>query len=600
MPIIVFILAVSLMLAGCRQMKDSAPTFSLSNNSSLPSRMVVYQMMVRLFGNTKTNNVAYGTIEQNGVGKFSDVTNKALGELKDLGATHIWYTGVIAHALLTDYTAYGIVPDNAEVVKGRAGSPYAIKDYYDVNPDLAREPENRIEEFNALVERTHRAGLKVIIDFVPNHVARAYRGAARPKGVYDLGEQDDQSVKFSPSNNFYYLPGEPFVPPSVQDISWQSLINHTERGHYHENPAKATGNDRFSATPAIHDWFETVKLNYGVDVMGGKTYFDPIPDTWIKMKDILLFWAGHKVNGFRCDMAEMVPVEFWQWAIPQVKAVDPGIVFIAEIYNPAQYRNYISKGGFDYLYDKVALYDTLRLLIEGRGDTQSIESIQGEMADISGHLLHFMENHDEQRIASRFFAGNPWKAVPAMVISATVDTGALMGYFGQEVGEPGAGAEGFQGDDGRTTIFDYWGVPAHQQWMNHGAFDGGALSNDQIRLRKFYQSLLQLVNIEMALIKGDFYGLTGYNVKMHNFSKDLFAALRVHGQEKLLIVAGFNSQPQTVQIDIPEAVAKQVGLSSSQEYNLVELLWNVDGHQIKSLQLALELPPYGAYIFKIE
>lgn len=599
MQINVFILASILILSGCRQMKDSNPV-SLTQYSNRPaSRMVVYQIMVRLFGNKESTNVPYGTLQQNGVGKFSDITDKALYELKVLGVTHIWYTGVIAHALITDYSAYGIAPDHPEVVKGRAGSPYAIKDYYDVNPDLADVPENRQAELDALIERTHRAGLKVIIDFVPNHVARAYHGIARPKGVYDLGEQDNQSIRFSPDNNFYYLPREPFVPPPAHDLSWQSPVDRAGKIPYQENPARATGNDQFSASPGIHDWFETIKLNYGVDVQEGKTYFDPIPNTWIKMKDILLFWAGQNVDGFRCDMAEMVPVEFWQWAIPQVKSVHPEIIFIAEIYNPTQYRNYVSKGGFDYLYDKVQLYDTLRLLIEGRGDTGTIESIQKKLADIHGHLLHFMENHDEQRIASRFFAGDPWKAVPAMVISATLDTGALMIYFGQEVGEPGAGAEGFQGDDGRTTIFDYWGVPEHQKWMNQGAYDGGALSQNQIRLRKFYQSLLQLINNEEPLVKGDFYGLTEYNAKMHNFSKDLFAAMRVHGQERLLIVAGFNSQPQTVRIDIPETVANQLGLSSLQEYDLLELLWNADDNRIKALRLELELPPFGAYIFKI-
>lgn len=599
MRVNVFILAAYLVLAGCRQMKDTNPTYSPQNNSSPSGRMVVYQLMVRLFGNIKTNNVPYGTLQQNGAGKFSDITDKALSELKDLGATHIWYTGVIAHALLTDYTAYGIPLDNAEVVKGRAGSPYAIKDYYDVNPDLADSVEHRLSEFDALIERTHRAGLKAIIDFVPNHVARAYRAHARPKDVIDLGEQDDRSIRFSPNNNFYYLPGEPFVPPSTHRALQQMETDPANR-HYQENPAKATGNDHFSPRPGIHDWYETVKLNYGVDIHESKNYFDPTPDTWKKMKDILLFWAGRGVDGFRCDMAEMVPVEFWQWAIPQVKAVYPDIVFIAEIYNPAQYGNYITNGGFDYLYDKVQLYDTLRLLIEGKGDTRDIESIQSDLADIGDWLVHFMENHDEQRIASRFFAGNPWKAVPAMVISATLDRGALMIYFGQEVGEPGAGAEGFQGDDGRTTIFDYWGVPEHQKWMNRGGFDGGGLSPDQNRLRQFYKTLLNLVNNQMALGKGDFYPLTEYNVKMHNFSKDLFAALRVYGQEKLLVVAGFNGNSQSVRIDIPEEVAKKAGLAPSQEYNLVELLMDGEEVRIKDLSIQLELPPFGGYIFKIE
>src|SRR5690606_12297011 len=226
------------------------------------------------------------------------------------------------------------------------GSPYAIKDYYDVNPDLAVDVSNRMAEFTQLVERTHQNGLKVIIDFVPNHVARAYKSDARPSGVIDLGEQDDKSVSFNPTNNFYYLPGQSFQVPR----GYTPLGNNpfpTKDGKFEETPAKVTGNDQFTATPGVNEWFETVKINYGIDIQNErKTYFDPIPDTWVKMKDILVFWAEKNIDGFRCDMAEMVPVEFWNYAIPQVRKINPEIIFIAEIYNPAQYKNYIDQGKF--------------------------------------------------------------------------------------------------------------------------------------------------------------------------------------------------------------------------------------------------------------
>jgi glycosidase len=233
------------------------------------------------------------------------------------------------------------------------------------------------------------------------------------------------------------------------------------------------------------DWFETVKLNYGVDMQNGRAkYFDPIPDTWMKMRDILSYWAQLDVDGFRCDMAEMVPVEFWGWVIPQIEAKHPDIVFIAEIYNPQEYENYIQKGKFSFLYDKVELYDTLRNIIVGTGSTNNIASIiqDFERKQIDRNILRFMENHDEQRLASHFFAGDWWAGWPAVALSATISNGPMMIYFGQEVGEPGLGEEGFQGDDGRTTIFDYWGVPEHQKWMNEGLFDGGKLSDDQKRL----------------------------------------------------------------------------------------------------------------------
>ncbi len=411
--------------------------------------------------------------------------------------------------LLTDYTKFGIPLDDADVVKGRAGSPYSIKDYYDVNPDLAIDVKNRMREFDQLIDRTHAQELKVIIDFVPNHVARAYKSDAKPPGIQDIGEGDDLSISFKPSNNFYYLPGQSFQSPKdYNSLGTESFP--TKDKKFEETPAKLTGNtEEFTASPGINDWFEAVKLNYGVDIQGGrKTYFDPIPSTWIKMKDILVFWANKKVDGFRCDMAEMVPAEFWSWVIPQVKAVNPEIIFIAEIYNPTQYRNYIDQGKFDFLYDKVQLYDTLRLLINKKSSTAHIHGIQQSLNGINHKMLHFLENHDEQRIASPFFAGDGWKAVPAMVISATIDQGPVMIYFGQEVGEPGAGSSGFSGDDGRTSMFDYWGVPEHQKWMNGGKFDGGILSDEQLALRQFYGDILTFASNSKAISNGAYYDLT--------------------------------------------------------------------------------------------
>ncbi|MCA1747222.1 MAG: hypothetical protein LC655_05965, partial [Bacteroidales bacterium] len=174
-------------------------------------KVVVYQLLPRLFGNTITTNKSWGTIEENGVGKFNDIDHKALEALNDFGVTHIWYTGVLHHAVIRDYLAYGISDDDPDVVKGRAGSPYAVKDYYNVNPDLAVDPANRLEEFESLIRRTHRHGLKVIIDIIPNHVARNYESISAPEGVNDFGADDDKSVVYDRDNNFYYLPGKPFI-----------------------------------------------------------------------------------------------------------------------------------------------------------------------------------------------------------------------------------------------------------------------------------------------------------------------------------------------------------------------------------------------------
>ncbi len=588
-----------LFLVACSSPKEKIP-------ESLPmpeksQKMVIYQMMTRLFANTNTTNKKYGTIQENGVGKMNAITDSALISLRELGVSHVWYTGVIEHALLTDYTAYGIPLDDADVVKGRAGSPYAIKDYYDINPDLAVDVKNRMQEFEQLVARTHAQNLKVIIDFVPNHVARSYKSDAKPAGVQDLGEGDDNTVPFKASNNFYYLPGQSFVPPA----GYQSLGANgfpTKDKKYQENPAKVTGNDQFTNSPGINEWFETVKLNYGVDIQNNRTtHFDPIPSTWTKMKDILVFWANKKVDGFRCDMSEMVPVEFWKWAIPQVKAFNPEIIFIAEIYNPAQYNNYLQNGQFDFLYDKVQLYDTLRLMVNQKAHASGIPAIQESLKGMNHRMLHFLENHDEQRIASPFFAGDAWKAVPAMVVSATIDQSPVMIYFGQEVGEDGAGAEGFGGEDGRTTMFDYWGVPKHQQWVNGGKFDGGKLTDEQKQLRQFYSDILNLAATNQAIAQGDYFDLTVSNFQSGNISPFVSAYARWIGEENLLIISNFNSKTEKIKIVIPESLAGSLKLEKGKAYVGRDLLRS--GAEIginESLTAEMELPAYSSFILKIK
>lgn len=593
------LIAAALLLAGCTQTKEKIPNEIPMNDSS--GKMIIYQMMTRLFGNKTASNTTYGTIEQNGVGKFNDITEAALKGIKELGVTHVWYTGVIEHAVLTDYSAQGIPLDDADVVKGRAGSPYAIKDYYDVNPDLATDVRKRMAEFEQLVERTHQQGLKVIIDFVPNHVARSYKSDAKPQGVKDLGETDDDSVSFKPSNNFYYLPGRSFeVPKNYSPLG--NLPHPTKDGKFAETPAKVTGNDQFTHAPGVNEWFETVKLNYGVDIQNGRrTYFDPVPDTWVKMKDILLFWASKKVDGFRCDMAEMVPVEFWQWAIPQVKQANPQIIFIAEIYNPGQYNNYIQTGKFDFLYDKVQLYDSLRFMLNGQRNTRDIHEIQKSLMPIRDNMLHFLENHDEQRLASRFFAGDPWKGLPAMVVSATIDRGPVMIYFGQEVGEPGLGTEGFQGDDGRTTIFDYWGVPEHQKWMNGGKFDGALLSPEQKQLRQFYIDLLNLSASNPAISQGEYIDLTAHNINAGNFSERVSAYIRYSGSERLLVVTSFNPTEESARVQIPREVISQIGLDAGGEYMGRDLLHREVEFGLKGdFIFEMKLKPYSSFIFKIK
>ena len=595
------IFAVLFLISGCMTPKEKIPDSSMVKSNG--KKMVIYQMMTRLFGNQGTTNKTYGTLEENGVGKFADINEAALNGIKELGVTHVWYTGVLEHALLTDYTNEGIPLDDADVVKGRAGSPYAIKDYYDINPDLAVNVKSRMEEFEQLIARTHALDLKVIIDFVPNHVARGYKSDAKPSDVQDLGEGDDTSVTFKSSNNFYYLPGQSFQPPKdYKPLGGQNFP--TKDGKFDETPAKVTGNGQFSATPGMYDWFETIKLNYGIDIQdGGKTYFDPVPNTWVKMKDILVFWANKKVDAFRCDMAEMVPVEFWHWAIPQVKAINPEIVFIAEIYSPQQYRNYLDNGKFDFLYDKVQLYDTLRLLMKKHSSTEHIHSIQQSLQGINRNMLHFMENHDEQRIASALFAGDPWKAVPAMTISALIDQGPVMIYFGQEVGEPAEGNPGYQNIEqaGTTTKMDYWGVPEHQKWMNAGKFDGGKLSDDQKVLRQFYGDILTFASNNKAITDGACFDLTNHNLSLGNISKDIHAFARVADDERLIILSSFNEKTQHVKIKLTDEVIEAFQLDTSSHYIGHDMLRSsVDVGIDTSQVFEVDILPYSSYLFKIK
>lgn len=573
-------------------------------------KIVIYQIFTRLFGNTQTTNAQYGTIEENGIGKFNHIHHMALQRLKSMGFTHIWYTGIIEHAVLNDYRDYGIPLDDADVVKGRAGSPYAIKDYYDVNPDLAEEVPNRMQEFEALVQRTHNQDLKVIIDFVPNHVARFYQSDAKPDSVKDLGSEDNTHIAFDPNNNFYYIVGEAFqVPAEYVPLGDRSFP--TKDGKFDEFPAKATGNDQFTARPHIHDWFETVKLNYGIDYLNNRqTYFDPIPNTWHKMLDILLFWAHKKVDGFRCDMAEMVPVEFWHWVIPKVKEKYPDLIFIAEIYNPDQYRNYLDTGHFDYLYDKVQIYDTLRAVIEGHGTLRYLPDIWQFLRNKNKSMLRFLENHDEQRIASRFFAGNPENAKPGMVVSALLHTGPVMVYFGQEVGEPAIGASGFSGDDGRTTIFDYWGVPEHQKWMNNHQYDGGGLSEQQKQLRQFYSQLLNLSHHE-AISQGYFYDLYPHNRNyVQGYRENIYSFLRFTNQQKLLILANFDTQnTYHFKLKIPLSAIQAMQLDEAGEYALKDIFQTNDSTTFRTDDviisegdhgIPLQLTPLQSYVFLIE
>jgi glycosidase len=541
--------------------------FPNSSNRFMNNTINIYQIFTRLFRNDISINKPFGTLEDNGCSKFEHFSPKALEALKEFGITHIWFTGVIRHATCTNYEQFGIPANNPRVIKGRAGSPYAITDYYDVDPDLATNPKNRMREFEDLIKRCHKEGLKAIIDFVPNHVARQYHSINQPKEIEPLGFNDNSDRNFLPTNNFYYISNQPFKIPQGIDFPYTNGAD-----IYIENPAKATGNDAFTANPNITDWYETIKLNYGIDYLNNRQeHFNPIPKTWDKMLHIMQFWAAKGIDGLRCDMAEMVPVQFWKWAIPKVKQININIIFIAEVYNPAEYKRFL-EAGFDYLYDKVGLYDISRGLIEGYGSAKEITQLWQRYEGYSHQMLRFLENHDEQRVASPQFTNDPWRAIPAMVLAASLHRGPLMLYFGQEIGEKATQSEGFSGYDGRTTIFDYWCVVEFQKWVNKGKFNGEFLSSSQNKLRNFYKELNQIRLNSDAISRGGFYDLMWVN--NHLNTNKIFAYLRYYKDDVLLIIVNFDhDNDYSIRVIIPPDAMEKIGLSKQSSSKASEILW---------------------------
>ena len=579
----------------------------------------IYQVFTRLFGNQKNTNRPWGTIEENGIGLLNDFTDLALTEIKKLGITHIWFTGIPHHAVIRDFSAIGVTADHPSVVKGRAGSPYAVKDYYSVNPDLASEPNLAMEEFEALIQRCHKLDLKVIIDIVPNHVARKYEGKNNPKGITDFGNNDNLDIEYDRDNNFYYIPNTEFELPDIPDklapLGQPQLANQTPA--YIEKPAKWTGNGARDAKPNFDDWYETVKVNYGIKPNGEKDFPEldksishkshavhldfwrkhNLPDSWYKFRDIALFWLDKGVDGFRYDMAEMVPVEFWSFMNSSIKEINQDAFLMAEVYQPDLYRDYIHIGKMDYLYDKVDLYDTLKGIIQGNTSTQEIARIQSELSDIEHNMLHFLDNHDEQRFTSPEFAGDARYAKPAMLVSALLSTAPTMLYFGQEVGEPGAEMAGF-GQPSRTSIFDYIGVPHHQRWMNNGKFDGGQLSQDEKDLREFYKTIMNFT-LNCSSLEGDYHDLYHHNrEQLGDALHDCFIFARSRKKQAIIALANFSSQKtHTTTFRLPKTLVTEWNLEEG-EFLLSDHIDQLDVYTLKvtkeHAELKVTLPPFAS------
>jgi len=595
----------------------ATPTATPEPARAQDGKIVIYQAFTRLFGNHISNNVRFGTAAQNGVGKFNDINEAALTGLKAMGVTHLWLTGVPHHALVADYSAYGISHDDPDVIKGRAGSPYAVKDYYSVNPDLAVDPAIRLQEFQALIARAHQQGIKIIIDIVPNHVARHYQSLGKPEGVRDFGADDDTSVEYSKHNNFYYVPGQAFEVPDIPaEFTPLGGEAHPLRdGKFAEMPAKWTGNGARAAKPDFNDWYETVKINYGVKPDGSydferlpadyasKDYAahaafwqgKELPDSWLKFRDITKFWLELGVDGFRFDMAEMVPVEFWSYLNSQIKLQNPQALLLAEVYQPQLYRDYVQLGKMDYLYDKVGFYDSLKLLMQGKGSGSEVLAKQAEVIDLDQHMLKFLENHDEQRIASPEFAGSAAKGKPAMVVSTLIGKAPTLLYFGQEVGEAGALDAGF-GKPSRTSIFDYVGVPAHQGWLNGGKYDGGSLTAEQTALRTFYQKLLKFSS-EASALKGEYLSLHSLNLTSPGYSEQQLSFARFDDKQQLVVVSNFADQPVSFQLQLPTELMQKWQLA--EQPVSFDDLWTgqrLTSNPTAGHRLQIDLPAQGSVV----
>ncbi len=509
--------------------------------SRFEQRPRIYQLLPRLFSNLNQTRKPNGTLAENGTGKFNDLNNEALSSLRSMGFTHLWLTGVQRQATATAHP--GLPADDPDLLKGLAGSPYAVKDYLDLCPDYASTAEKRHEEFNSLLVRMREHGLGAIMDLVANHVSRSYP----PENAPHFGAEDQKDAFFAPHNSFFHLHGQPLRLPTWSEgraLSPTCEVLGTCDGLFapEEKSARVSGNNVTSPHPSLGDWYETVKLNYGFDFTTGSRAFPHagqpgvLPQTWLKVDSVIAHWQQRGVAGFRCDMAHMVPPEFWSWAIARARARDPEVLFLAEAYeDPMRARSAspllaalnnhaghvmldLIDAGFDAVYDHPT-YQGLKRIYDGPAWANDLDSVIPH-AFLSEHSVRYGENHDEVRIHSPGHWANIGPAVgkPVSALLYALSTGPILLYSGQEVGESGSGHAGFCNDPTRTTLFDYWSQPELLKWVNQHRYDGGQLSPAQRELRAFYSRILKL-NAQPAFAHGEFLPLNGPNLANPDFGR---------------------------------------------------------------------------------
>lgn len=612
-------------LLGCHHAAEVRPPPDAGAPVEVVMTPRIYQLFVRTFGNVNVRNQYDGDLATNGCGKFEDINDAALNSLKELGATHLWLTGVLRQATLTDYSNVDVRlgPDDPDIVKGRAGSPYAIRDYFDVSPDLATHPAQRLEEFQALVARAHAHGLKVVIDLVPNHVARSYGSVVKPE--LDFGRGDDRTTFFKPGNDFFYLvdparqPLQLTYPQGAPARSGLDGRFGPEDGSSVAHTPRATGNNQTSHAPAASDWYEVIKLNYGFNFVDRTTHYDPLPGSWSKVDAVIAYWQGMGVDGFRCDFAHWVPVEFWRWAIARARSRGPAY-FFAEVYDnpdaaPGYSKAAFVQAGFDALYDG-DLYNGVKRIVASGGSANDLDGLIPTDTR-AGHLLRYAENHDERRAASPVTPGDPGNsgfgsteggfAVTALLHLLGPDPVLL--YNGQEVGEPALGAEGFGGDDGRTTIFDYWAMPELAKWVNNHAYDGAGLSDLQRALRQRYATLWRLRQ-EPAFAQGLFYSIQSSNNALAEYGEQgrwVYGFLRTEpdrGQTFLVVVNLDPARAYQPRVKLPTEAANRARLpDGAMAITLRDALSPFQaastGAELRATGVQVDLPPSTARVLEL-
>ncbi|MBQ7623567.1 MAG: hypothetical protein IJS66_07515 [Bacteroidales bacterium] len=415
-------------------------------------------------------------------GKLNSIDDAFLSYLRSFGLDYVWFTGIPRHATGEPF------------VKGNPGSPYAVCDWYDVNPYLASDPEKRMEEFDALVRRTHEAGLKCIIDCIPNHVACNYEGRLK-------------------------------VHPWCDG-----------------------------------DWTDTRKLDWSD------------PATASELIRILRFWADRGVDGFRCDMVELVPAEMLAGVIAAVKRTHPGLIFIAEAYERGNYRHLAMETGFDLLYDKSGEYDILRGILDGRRSARELSWNWQFLGDLQPRMLNFLENHDEQRLCSDAFAGSPDRTWAALAFAMLFNPASFLLYAGQEAGERAS-----ESSDGRTSIFNFC-KPESLEWLSFFVQEAGAVSSGSGRRRKAasgkspdgaaspeaevierYRKLIALAR-EPLFSEGGWWDLCYCNGPADGFDSDRhFVFARFRSGEVKLVFCNFSPAAASACIRIPSELAEAAG-----------------------------------------